>query len=189
MPKSRRCDPDDGGGLSPWENSTFYAAWANLGAIFAVLYPGLLATTYLPRGEPRRAARLSRSAFGERGPRCPHRSRQHRSPARARPAGGRRLPALGRSHRREDGYLTTPTERFTTSTYALTRTRLEVDADGPDWLWNANWSGKIRIRGESAPGGQLLFIGIGPEAVVARYLGSVAHANVEEIEVDPFRVQ
>jgi hypothetical protein len=29
-------------------NSTVYAAWANLGAIFAVLYPGLLATTYLP---------------------------------------------------------------------------------------------------------------------------------------------
>jgi hypothetical protein len=26
---------------------TFYVAWVNLGAIFAVLYPGLLATTYL----------------------------------------------------------------------------------------------------------------------------------------------
>jgi hypothetical protein len=50
---------------------------------------------------------------------------------------------------REDGYLTTPTERFATSTYALTRTRLEVDADGPDWLWNDNWFGKIRVRGES----------------------------------------
>ena len=90
---------------------------------------------------------------------------------------------------REDGYLTTPTERFATSTYALTRTRLEVDADGPDWLWNDNWFGKIRVRGESAPGGKLLFIGIGPEAAVARYLGSVAHATVEDIEVDPFRVQ
>ncbi len=86
---------------------------------------------------------------------------------------------------REDG----PTERFATSTYALTRTRLEVDADGPDWLWNDNWFGKIRVRGESAVGGKLLFIGIGPEAAVARYLGSVAHANVEDIEVDPFRVQ
>ena len=90
---------------------------------------------------------------------------------------------------REDGYLTTPTERFATSTYALTRTRLEVDAGGPDWLWNDNWFGKIRVRGESAPGGKLLFIGIGPEVAVARYLGSVAHANVEDIEVDPFRVQ
>src|SRR6266540_6074407 len=89
---------------------------------------------------------------------------------------------------REDGYLTTPTERFATSTYALTREKLEVDADGPDWLWNDNWFGKVRVRGESAAGGKLLFIGIGPEADVARYVGSVAHANVEDIEVDPFRV-
>src|SRR6266496_1499357 len=70
---------------------------------------------------------------------------------------------------REDGYLTTSTERFTTSTYALTRTRLEVDAGGPDWVWNDNWFGKVRIRGESAAGGKQLFIGIGPEAAVGAY--------------------
>jgi hypothetical protein len=34
----------------------------------------------------------------------------------------------------------------------------------------------------------MLFIGIGPEAAVARYLGSVAHANVQDIDFDPFRV-
>jgi len=92
---------------------------------------------------------------------------------------------------REDGYLTTPTERFATSTYALTRTRLEVDAgaDAPDWLWNDKWFGKVRIRGESAAGAKLLFIGIAPEGDVARYLGMVAHANVQDIEVDPFRVE
>jgi hypothetical protein len=28
---------------------TFYVPWVNLGVIFAVLYPGLLATTFLPR--------------------------------------------------------------------------------------------------------------------------------------------
>ncbi len=31
---------------------------------------------------------------------------------------------------REDGYLTTPTKRFATSTYALTRTRFEIDTEG-----------------------------------------------------------
>jgi hypothetical protein len=31
-------------------------------------------------------------------------------------------------------------------------------------------------------------MGIGPEAAVAKYLGPVAHANVEEIDFDPFRV-
>jgi hypothetical protein len=88
---------------------------------------------------------------------------------------------------REDGYLTTPTERFATPTYALTRTRLEVDADGAGWVLNDSWFGKVRIRGESA-GGKTLFMGIGPEAAVAKYLGPVAHASVEDIDFDPFRV-
>src|SRR6266480_678868 len=88
---------------------------------------------------------------------------------------------------REDGYLTTPTERFATPTYALTRTRLEVDTDGADWVLNDSWFGKVRIRGEGA-GGKTLFMGIGPEAAVSKYLGPVAHANVEDIDFDPFQV-
>jgi hypothetical protein len=88
---------------------------------------------------------------------------------------------------REDGYLTTPTERFATPTYALTRTRLDVETNGADWVLNDNWFGTIRIRGES-PGAKTLFMGIGPEAAVARYLASVAHASVQDIEFDPFRV-
>jgi hypothetical protein len=88
---------------------------------------------------------------------------------------------------REDGYLTTQTERFATSSYALTRERLEVDAGGPSWIWNDNWVGKVRIRGEGASA-KPIFIGIGREAAVAGYLGRVAHADVEDIDIDPFRV-
>jgi hypothetical protein len=88
---------------------------------------------------------------------------------------------------REDGYLTTPTERFASPTYALTRTRLEVDTKGEGWVLNESWFGKVRIRGESS-GDKTLFIGIGPQAEVARYLGTVAHANVQDIDFDPFRV-
>src|SRR4029450_9626715 len=78
---------------------------------------------------------------------------------------------------REDGYLTTPTERFGTPTYALTRTRLEVDTDGAGWVLNDSWFGKVRIRGESA-GGKTLFMGIGPEGGVAKYLGAVGPGDV-----------
>ena len=88
---------------------------------------------------------------------------------------------------REDGYLTTPTERFATPTYALTRSRLEVDTEGAKWVLNEDWFGKIRIRGESADE-KTVFIGIGPQADVARYLGTVAHANVQDVDFDPFRV-
>jgi len=101
-------------------------------------------------------------------------------------AGGGFLLWVDRTQR-EGGYLTTPTERFATSTYALTRERLEVNADGPNWIWNENWLGTVRIRGEGASG-KPLFIGIGPEAAVAGYLGRVAHADVENINLDPFRV-
>ena len=55
MPRSRPVRPDGGGGLSAEDNLTFYVPWVNLGAIFAVLYPGPLATTFLPA---RRAARV-----------------------------------------------------------------------------------------------------------------------------------
>jgi hypothetical protein len=87
---------------------------------------------------------------------------------------------------RDDGYLTTPTERFETPTYAMTRTRLDVDNDAEGWVLNDNWLGKIRIRGDGA-GSKTLFIGIGPQADVARYLGDVAHANVQDVDFDPFR--
>jgi hypothetical protein len=89
---------------------------------------------------------------------------------------------------RDDGYLTTPTERFATPTYALTRTRLDVGTDGPGWLLNDSWFGKVRIRGDGS-GAKMLFIGIGPEAAVAKYLGTVAHASVEDVDFDPFRVK
>jgi hypothetical protein len=89
---------------------------------------------------------------------------------------------------REDGYLTTPTERFSTPTYALTRTRLDVETNGADWALNDNWFGKVRFRGESS-NAKTVFIGIGPEAAVAKYLASVAHASVQDVEFDPFRVK
>jgi hypothetical protein len=87
---------------------------------------------------------------------------------------------------REDGYLTTPSERFSTPTYALTRTRLDVETNGADWVLNDNWFGTVRFRGESS-NAKTLFMGIGPEAAVARYLASVAHASVQDVEFDPFR--
>jgi ABC-type lipoprotein release transport system permease subunit len=55
MPRSRPVRPRRWGGLSPGDNLTFYVQWVNLGAIFAVLYPVALATTYLPA---RSAARV-----------------------------------------------------------------------------------------------------------------------------------
>src|SRR4051812_49913663 len=87
---------------------------------------------------------------------------------------------------REDGYLTTPSERFATPTYALTRTRLELDTNGEGWVLNESWFGKVRIRGES-PAGKTLFIGIGPQAEVARYLVCRLLLEKQNLDFHPFR--
>ncbi len=54
MPRSRPVGPDDDGRLAG-DNLTFHVPWVNLAAIFTVLYPVALATTYLAA---RRAARV-----------------------------------------------------------------------------------------------------------------------------------
>jgi hypothetical protein len=63
-----------------------------------------------------------------------------------------------------------------------------VDAGGPNWIWSTNWLGRVRIRAEGSSG-KPLFVGIGPEAAVAGYLGRVEHADVEDINFDPFRAK
>jgi hypothetical protein len=88
---------------------------------------------------------------------------------------------------REDGYLTTPSERFTTPTYALTKEGLDLDVDISDWVADSNRFGRIRITGESVEG-KPIFIGIGPEAAVAGYLRGVGHDEVEDLDFDPFTV-
>ena len=88
---------------------------------------------------------------------------------------------------REDGYLTTPTERFTTPTYALTKRGLDLDIGRGDWAADPDRFGRIRITGES-PGGKPAFIGIGPDGAVSTYLRGVAHDEVEDLDFDPFNV-
>jgi hypothetical protein len=89
---------------------------------------------------------------------------------------------------REDGYLTTPTERFTTPTYALTKQGIDLDLGRGDWAADPERFGRIRITGESL-NGKPIFIGIGPENVVDSYLRGVGHAEVEDLQYDPFEVE
>jgi hypothetical protein len=88
---------------------------------------------------------------------------------------------------REDGYLMTPTERFSTGTYALTKQGLDLDIGRGDWAADPDRFGRIRITGESL-NDKPIFIGIGPESAVATYLRGIGHAEVEDLEYDPFKV-
>ncbi|HEX3291876.1 MAG TPA: DUF4389 domain-containing protein [Gaiella sp.] len=76
---------------------------------------------------------------------------------------------------REDGFVTSPRHAYSTPTYALVSET--ADLDGPDWAWN-DLVGTVRIQGRS---GDPVFLGIGPDAEVERYLADVGHEVVHDI--------
>jgi hypothetical protein len=80
-----------------------------------------------------------------------------------------------------DGYLTTGSEQFASSEYALTSDKLEINGH---WPLSSNRYGTIRLtaRGKSKPA----FIGVGRTRDVDAYLANVAHSRVEDISYAPF---
>ena len=84
-------------------------------------------------------------------------------------AGGATLGwALG-TQRDSDGFFSTPDERFATNSHALTSTKIELGDPGPDDWWAERDLATVRIDVVGAQGGEL-FVGIGPEEDVERYL-------------------
>jgi len=76
---------------------------------------------------------------------------------------------------REDGFVTSPRHAYSTPTYALVSET--ADLDGPDWAWR-DLVGTVRIQGRSD---DPVFIGIGPDSDVERYLADVGHEVVHDI--------
>ncbi len=93
------------------------------------------------------------------------------------------------TQRDDDGYLTTPTERFETESFAITSEGIDLlEADeGGDWVLSERVLGKVRVSGESANGGDI-FVGIADTDDVEAYLDGVEHAQVRDINFDPFTV-
>ena len=84
---------------------------------------------------------------------------------------------------RDGGYLSVPEETYSVSTYAITGSPAEITADAGGDAEVA----QILVRGTGAAGD--LFIGIGPEAEVDRYLAGVSTSQIEEVRFDPFAVE
>lgn len=96
-------------------------------------------------------------------------------------AGGCAAVVVDRTQRDDDGFLMSPTEDFSTATYAIASENADVDLDGPDWA-TTDFLGTVRIRSESE---RPVFVGIAREADVAEYLDGVEHAVVTEIDEEP----
>jgi hypothetical protein len=95
-------------------------------------------------------------------------------------AGGGVAVAVDQTQRDADGFVMTPTEDFSTGTYAIVSESVDVAVDGPDWAARA-FLGKVRIRSEShGP----VFVGIARDEDVAGYLAGVRRAVVTALLPD-----
>ncbi len=85
--------------------------------------------------------------------------------------------------RDSDGFLSTPTHRFESDGYAIVSESVDLnDSEWDDAL------GRVRIRGESADGGEI-FLGIGPTATLSAadgYLDGVAYDRLDDFDTWPF---
>jgi hypothetical protein len=88
--------------------------------------------------------------------------------------------------RDDDGYFSTSTERFSSPTYAITGEDVDIGgADVPDWALGDIATIRLRVSNRAAD--EPVFIGIGSEEDVDGYLADVAHDELTDIDVDPFR--
>jgi hypothetical protein len=87
--------------------------------------------------------------------------------------------------RDDDGFFTSPSERFASTTYAITHEPVQL-SETPQWVFDDLAVGDVRITAESE---QPVFIGIADEADVDRYLSGVAYDEVRELDYRPFSVE
>jgi len=90
------------------------------------------------------------------------------------------------SKREEDGFFTTSTEQFQTTSYALASEDVDLASDAPGWVFGSGRFGDVRLTGTSNDPAEDIFIGIGGKEEVAAYLEGVEHDVVTDIDYDPF---
>jgi len=92
--------------------------------------------------------------------------------------GGCALVAVDQTQRDDNGFLMSPTQDFSTPTYAIVSESADVDTEGGEWALDT-FLGTVRIRSESD---RQVFVGIGPADEVTRYLGGVERDVVDDLD-------
>jgi len=95
--------------------------------------------------------------------------------------GGCAIVAVDQTQRDDDGFLMSPNEDFSTSSYAISSESADIDLEGAEWAVKG-FLGTVRIRSESE---RPVFVGIAREADAAGYLDGVEHVVVTDIENEP----
>ncbi|HEX6424028.1 MAG TPA: DUF4389 domain-containing protein [Acidimicrobiales bacterium] len=91
------------------------------------------------------------------------------------------------TQRDADGYFTSDTGRLETLSHAITSD--EIDLGARPGAGDRDLGDLATVRLSAAPTtDEPVFVGVGPERDVARYLDDVARAEITDLDVDPFRV-
>ena len=86
--------------------------------------------------------------------------------------------AFGRD---DDGYFNSDRQQLESATYAITTEDIDLGADEADWAPD-EVLGNVRVQ---VDGEEPVFVGIGSDDDVARYLGDVAHDELIDFDGDP----
>jgi hypothetical protein len=93
------------------------------------------------------------------------------------------------SERDDDGFFNTRTERFEAAGYAIASEEAEffIEEDVPDWL-DTGALATIRVTATGADPAGEIFLGIAEAGAVSDYLAGVPHAQIADINYNPFDV-
>jgi hypothetical protein len=87
-----------------------------------------------------------------------------------------------------EGFFSTGTGSLTSGTYAITSEEIDLGAEPGPGDWSPSGWATVRIEAEAVGEGDEVFIGIARASDVAAYLDGVLHAEVDDVRVDPFRL-
>ena len=91
----------------------------------------------------------------------------------------------GESQKDADGYLSTDSERYATTTNAIATEDLDLDDTGPGVIVGEDAYGKVRLRVEPNAD-KPLFVGIAPTDRVESYLAGTSHTTLTDVDYAPF---
>jgi hypothetical protein len=94
----------------------------------------------------------------------------------------------GDAQRDDDGYISTDREHVSTTAYALASDDLDIHGDAPDWLFDGDDFGTVRLSAQSRDG-KPVFVGVARTSDVERYLAGTAYTTVTDFDTSPFRAQ
>jgi hypothetical protein len=93
------------------------------------------------------------------------------------------------TQRDDAGYFTTATERFATTTSALSTDPVDLGERGRKSDWRGDWGDLVTVRVQvESPDRQPIFVGIGAEADVQEWLEETEHSVISELDFRPFDV-